>query len=107
MGQQGYPIKDNTLFEDNQSEIRMLKNGRNSCTGNSRHIHIRYFFVKDRVDKGEIKVEYCPTEQMLADFYTKPLQGSLFRKFRDVIMGYKPLSSLKEKKLLIKERVGI
>ena len=107
MGQQGYPIKDNTLFEDNQSEIRMLKNGRNSCTGNLRHIHIRYFFVKDRVDKGEIKVEYCPTEQMLADFYTKPLQGSLFRKFRDVIMGYKPLSSLKEKKLLIKERVGI
>ena len=107
MGQQGYPIKNDTLFEDNQSEIRMLKNGRNSCTGNSRHIHIRYFFLKDRVDKGEIKVEYCPTEQMLADFYTKPLQGSLFRKFRDVIMGYKPLSSLKEKKLLIKERVGI
>ena len=63
--------------------------------------------MKDRVDKGEIKVEYCPTEQMLADFYTNPLQGSLFRKFRDVIMGYKPLSSLKEKKLLIKERVGM
>ena len=85
----------------------MLKNGRNSCTGNSKHIHIRYFFVKDRVDKGEIKVEYCPTKQMLANFYTKPLQGNLFRKFGDVIMGYKPLSYLKENKLLIKERVGM
>ena len=56
--------------------------------------------MKDKVDKGEIKVEYCPTEQMMADFYTKPLQGSLFRKFRDVIMGYKPLSSLKKKEII-------
>ena len=55
------------------------------------------FFVKDRVDKGEVKVEYCPTELMLADFYTKPLQGRLFKKFRDVLMEYEPISSLKEK----------
>ena len=67
MREQGCPIKDNTLFEDNQSEIRMLKNGRNSCMVNSRHINIRYFFVQDRVDKGEIKVEYYPTKLMLAD----------------------------------------
>ena len=72
----------------------MLKNGRNSCTGNSRHIDIRYFFVKDRVDKGEVKVEYCPTLQTLADFFTKTLQDALYNKFRDVIMGYKPITSL-------------
>jgi len=42
----------------------MLKNGRNAYTGNSR----RYFFVKDRIDKGEIRVEYCLIEIMLADF---------------------------------------
>ena len=57
------------------------------------------FFVKDRVDKGEVKVEYCPTELMLADFYTKPLQGRLFKRFRDVLMGYEPISSLKERKV--------
>jgi hypothetical protein len=34
-----------------------------------------------------MEVTHCPTEQMLADFFTKPSQGSLFRKFRDVIMG--------------------
>jgi hypothetical protein len=33
---------------------------------------------------------------MLADFFTKPLQGNLFRKFRDVIMGHKHIDSLKE-----------
>ena len=37
---QGYVIKDNVLYQDNQSTILMLKNGRNSYTGNSRHINI-------------------------------------------------------------------
>ena len=95
MSEPGYKIKDNVLYQDNRSTMLMLKNGRNSCTGNSRHINIRYFFVKDRIDKGELRVEYCPSSIMLADFFTKPLQGQLFKKFRDVIMGYAPISSLK------------
>lgn len=53
--------------------------------------------MKERADKGDVKVEYCHTKLMLADFYTKPLQEQLFRKFRDTTIGYKPLSSLKEK----------
>ena len=48
---QGYELIKNEVKQDNVSAIRMEKNGRNSCTGNSRHVHIRYFFVKDRVDK--------------------------------------------------------
>ena len=46
MGAKGYDIKQNILFQDNQSEMKMEKNGRKSCTGNSRHIYIRYFFAK-------------------------------------------------------------
>jgi len=46
--------------------------------------------VKDRVETGELSVEFCPTEQMLADFFTKPLQGSLFKIFRDRIMNHNP-----------------
>ena len=69
-------------------------NGRNSCKGNSRHVDIKYIFVKDPVDKKEICIQYCPTEQMLADFFTKPLQGSLFNLFWDVIMGYQPITDL-------------
>ena len=41
--QQGYGIKNNVIYQDNQSAMLMEKNGRNSCTGNSRHINIRYF----------------------------------------------------------------
>ena len=99
MDMQGYEVKDNVLYQDNQSTILMLKNGRNSCTGNSRHINIRYFFVKDRIDKKEVRVEYCPTGIMLADYFTKPLQGRAFKLFRDVIMGYRHISILKEYQL--------
>ena len=53
------------------------------------------FFVKDKVDKKDVKVEYCPTMQMLADFFTKLPQGKLFTKFREVIMGYKHISTLR------------
>jgi hypothetical protein len=63
------------------------KNGRGSSSKRTRHINIRYFFVADRVAAGEVKIEYCPTADMLADFFTKPLQGSIFRKFRDFILN--------------------
>ena len=89
LSEQGYKVKHNILYQDNQSAMRMEKNGRNSCTGNSRHIDIRFFFVKDRIDKGEMKLEYCPTYEMLADFFTKSLQGKAFKMYNDVLMGYK------------------
>lgn len=53
------------------------------------HINIRYFFVKDRIAKGEIKIEYCPTKLMVADILTKPVQGRLFLELRDLLLGYK------------------
>ena len=37
-----------------------------------------YFFITDRIKNGEVKVAYCPTNNMLADFFTKPLQGTTF-----------------------------
>ena len=74
----------------------------------TKHISIRYFFVKDRVDKGEMSIEYFPTGIMLADYFTTPLQGSLFNKFRDVIMSYSShISTLQHDDVKIKEREGI
>ena len=56
--------------------------------GNSRHIDIKYFWVKDQVEKKEIDIQYCPTLLFLAYFFSKALQGKLFKRFRNVIMGY-------------------
>ena len=36
---------------------------------------------------GEISIEHCPTKEMIGDYFTKPLAGALFRKFRDLILG--------------------
>ena len=94
MGNQGYEITKNTMYQDNKSAILMEINGRNSCTGNSRHVNIRYFWIKDRVDNDEVKVEYLPTHIMLADYFTKPLQGEQFKVLRGFIMGWRPMSEL-------------
>ena len=53
----------------------------------SHHINIRYFFIKDLVDRGVVKVEYCRTDVMVADFMTKPLMGEKFLIFRQKILG--------------------
>ena len=87
---QGFDISDSIVFQDNQSAILLEKNGRASSSKRTRHINIRYFFVKDRIDAGEVRIEYCPTQHMLADFFTKPLQGTQFRLFRDQIMNITP-----------------
>ena len=55
--------------------------------GKSRHIHIRYFFTKDVLKRENMSVEHCATEDMIADFYTKPLQGKQFYRWRNLIMG--------------------
>jgi hypothetical protein len=87
---QGYGVKDSIIYQDNQSSILLEKNGRGSSSKRTRHINIRYFFVTDRIQSKEVSVEYCPTGEMIADFFTKPLQGSLFRKFRAFIMNLDP-----------------
>ena len=95
MDQQGYSVKRKIFKQDNQSTVKLLKNGKNSTGKQSRHINIRYFWITDRLKQEDIQVEYCPTGLMLADFFTKPLQGSLFRKMRDVVQGVESIEILK------------
>jgi hypothetical protein len=90
MEAQGYQVQDNILFQDNKSAILLEKNGKASSSKRTKHVNIRYFFITDRVDKGDISLVWCLTGDMIRDFMTKPLQGALFRKFRDQIMGVVP-----------------
>jgi hypothetical protein len=69
------------------STISIAEKGR-STSSRTRHISIRYFFVKDRIDSGEVEVVYLPTEDMKADILTKPLQGELFRRMRAELLGH-------------------
>lgn len=84
---QGEPIKEDMLMQDNMSTMLLQKNGHFSVGKGSKHIHIRYFFATDKIEKKEIRLIYCPTDKMIADYSTKPLQGAKFVEFRDLMLG--------------------
>jgi len=86
---QGYDISTNVVYQDNTSAILLEKFGQQSSTKRTRHLNIRYFFVTDRIRSEELSVEYCPTGEMWADLFTKPLQGAAFVKFRKLILNLK------------------
>ena len=69
------------------STIRMAENGA-SVSRRTRHINVRYFFIKERIDNGEVTMSYLPTKEMVADLLTKPIQGHLFVKLRDRLLGH-------------------
>ena len=87
---QGYGVNDNIVFQDNRSAILLEKNGKASSSKRTKHINIRHFFVTDMIKKGRMSVEWKSTGDMVADFWTKPSQGSLFKRHRDLIMGVAP-----------------
>jgi hypothetical protein len=89
---QGVHINESILYQDNTSSILIERNGRRSSTKRTRHMNIRFFFIKDQVESNSVKIEHCPTAEMIADFFTKPLSGGQFRKLRNHIMNLDPRS---------------
>ena len=80
--------KHNVLLQDNMSTIQLERFGKRSSTKLNRHIFIRYFYCKYILDKKVTNaVTYCPTKELVSDFISKPLIGSLFRTHRNLIMG--------------------
>jgi hypothetical protein len=86
---QGYGVTENKVFQDNQSAILLEKNGRRSSSQRTRHINIPYFFVTNQIQSKELTMEYCPTGEMVADMFIKPLQGSPFCKFHAAVLNLK------------------
>jgi hypothetical protein len=90
MEAQGYQVQENILFQDSKSAIFLEKNGKALSSKHTKHINIRYFFIADCINKRGISLVWCPTGDMIGDFMTKPLQGALFWKFREQILGVVP-----------------
>ena len=74
------------IYQDNQS-CMVVGRGRSGAE-RTRHIQIRYFWVKERVDTGKVRVEYLRSEDMYANVLIKPLQGSQFQRERDGLTGW-------------------
>ena len=106
---QGYKQDLCLLYQDNEAAIKMLQNGKKSSSRRTRHLDVRLFHIKDKLKQHNIEVRYCPTENMVADFFTKPLQDTQFRKLRRLILGMDAMSTLKlavPSDPIPKERVG-
>ncbi|CAI5951850.1 unnamed protein product [Closterium sp. NIES-65] len=65
-----------TVFCDNQSAIRIAN--KNGFANRTKHIALRYFFVKDEIEKGRLELPYCPTSELAADYLTKKLGKQKF-----------------------------
>ena len=85
--EQGYEVAAAKVYQDNQSTMALVKKGKGS-SDRTKHISIRYFFVKDRVEAGDVNIEYLPTGEMIADVLTKPLQGEPFKQLRKQLLNW-------------------
>ena len=83
----GFPqVGATVIFEDNQGCIALSDNP--VFHKRSKHIDIRYHFIRERAASGEIKLRYVATEHQLADLLTKGLAGPRTIALRSRIMGY-------------------
>jgi hypothetical protein len=83
---EGHHVKPAIVYQDNQSCLALMKAGKKP-NQKTKHLEIRYYFAKSRVDNGDIALVYKPTECMVADVMTKPLHGRVFMRFVDQILG--------------------
>ena len=88
---QGFLVHESIVYQDNKSAILLETNGAKSAGKRSKHIAVRYYFIKDRIKSKEVKIEWCSTLDMVSDVFTKPLQGELFTKFRSGVMNLDPV----------------
>ncbi|GKV50593.1 hypothetical protein SLEP1_g57296 [Rubroshorea leprosula] len=72
-----------SIYCDNSSAIKLSKNP--VLHGRSKHIHVRYHFLRNLVEDGTIELIYCRTEDQVADIFTKPLKVAAFSKLRELL----------------------
>ena len=74
----GVKLDGTTLLVDNQAAIKMIKNPEFHLR--TKHIDIRYKYIRERFQEGLFELQFCRSEDQLADFLTKPLQPRAFKK---------------------------
>jgi hypothetical protein len=86
--EQGYEAGPVVIHQDNLSCMALMKRG-GPCSDRSRHISIRHFWLKDRVDGKEVVIRHLGTKEMFANALTKPVQGAQFKLERQGLTNWK------------------
>ena len=76
------------IKEDNQGAIALARNP--IAHSRTKHIDIRFHFIRKAQEEGVIDIVYCPTSEMVADLLTKPIPRGQFEKLR-TLMGMEEL----------------
>ena len=84
---QGHACGPVTVYQDNMSCMSFIERGR-SAAEHTRHMAIKYFWLKERMDQGVARVRHLGTREMYADLLTKPLQGAQFKCEREGLTGW-------------------
>ena len=79
-----------TLMEDNEGAKAMAENTLSS--GRRKHIDVRWHFIRELVEKKELKVVHVASEWQHADILTKALRVKLFKRHRKALLNYLPWS---------------
>ena len=74
------------IYQDNMSTIRLSHTGYNTLS-KTKHIHMRFFYVKEVADQGHLSIQYLSTDDMVADILTKPLMGYKFILFASMLLN--------------------
>jgi len=78
----GETLEEGTvMYCDNSSTIKLSKNP--VLHGRSKHIHVRYHFLRELVNDGVMQIKFCPTHEQLADGMTKALKLATFVYLRE------------------------
>ena len=94
---QGEYVPTTTIYQDNKSTI-------SSSSKRTRHLNVSYYFITDQIKKGHVKVVFCPTQDMIADFFMKPLQGVLFVNMCEKILNLPASKIANNHRSVLKDR---
>ena len=73
-----------TVYGDNQSAIAVAKNGIRS--DRTKHVDVKYHFITESIESGEIVLKWVSTHDQQADIFTKALPAPAFHQFRKQLM---------------------
>ena len=84
---QGSKVNLNIILQDKTITVKLEQNGKLNSGKRTRYFDVRLFHVTDLISWKEVKIKYYPAGKMLADYFSKPLVGKLFRMMRSDVVN--------------------
>ena len=78
MKKKRWTVNQKIVYKENKRSMLLENNGRLRNSQRTKHINVRYYFIKDCIERGELVIEHKCTNEMWSNYFTKSLQGKNF-----------------------------